>query len=1585
MANDAVLRNVLEGARRELLDLSTRNRLLNTSRSRSRSSRLEVVDERSSEVFQQLVVRRIAMSFLPVPTEGETKPDDVDSQLPLLDQPGDEDLEMDGLAPRHTDDRLQTELTSEQLQKRLLKLYYDARAYEEEQGVSILYMALGFLKWYEDANSDRERFAPLLLIPVSLDRTSAAARFKVRYTDDDVTTNLSLQARIKNDFGIDLPDVPDIEELSPTEYFALVRRAVSGQPRWEVLDNDIVLWFFSFSKFLMYRDLCPDCWPADRRLDDNRLIRSLLREGFRDDPPLCGDDEKIDQLLDPLRLVHVLDADSSQALVIEEAKQGRNLVIQGPPGTGKSQTIANLVAAAVKAGKTVLFVAEKMAALEVVKRRLVNVGLGDMCLELHSNKANKRAVLQDLEQTLGLGKPQVEEVQQHCAELTRCRDRINRHLEIIHTPVSPCGVTPFQVVGNLVRLRAAGTRPPDFRLEDPLRWTLADFQTRMNLLRDFVERVQATGIPANHAWRGARIDVVLPTDVDRIMARLPVTIARLEGLRESGARLASMLNVEPPVGADGISRIARLAQKIVHAPPMDRQCLDDTVWTRQRSQIDELLHLGQQLSQRRAALAAVVVDAAWDTDLAATRRNLAGYGRSWFRFLNRKYREAQATVRGIVAEEPPKRLEEQLAIVDALIACQKARCQLKSEACHTLGRRAFGALWQGEASDWSALAAVSQWETGCREAKIDPRFPQIMAALTEMPDVSGPLSQIRDNLKAAVEELRSLCGSLELDLLDAFENGELLTISLDVLVSRLRLWQSAPEDLSRWVAYFVCRGRIESLGLRELAAEMHGGHTDAEEAVSRCELAFYEEIIRQVFRTEPDLATFSGASHEQLLAKFRLLDTARIDIARHEVALAHYERLPIAGSDVGEVGVVRREIQKKRRHLPIRKLLAQAGRAVQAIKPVFMMGPISVAQYLEPGSIDFDLLLIDEASQVQPVDALGAVARARQIVVVGDSKQLPPTRFFSRMLDEDAAQNDEEAELSAGDVESILGLCCAQNVPQRMLSWHYRSRHHSLIAVSNHEFYDNRLHVIPSPGQPDIGQGLVFHFVEQGLFDRGGSATNRVEARCVAEAVMAHAQRRPDKSLGVGAFSVSQRDAILDELELLRRSNPSAEQFFVTAAPEPFFVKNLENIQGDERDVILISVGYGKDAAGYMAMNFGPLSNDGGERRLNVLITRARDCCRVFSSIRADDIDLNRARARGAQALKTFLKYAESGLLDTGTSHSKEYDSEFERQVAKALTSQGYRTDPQVGVAGFFIDLAVIDPQKSGRYILGIECDGANYHRSRSARDRDRLRQAVLESRGWVLHRIWSTDWFHRPDDELRKLVASIEDAKIRIACRATGEGKGTTVPVAEPTPITRKDDGNKECPNGSACQAEPYVVASFRIDTSEEIHQLRTSDLARIVFRVIEIEGPVHREEIARRVTQLWGLQRTGSRIRSAVDHALHSLENTLVEMPDDGFFVPVGRDECAIRDRGNAACSTLRKPEMLPPAEIRKAITTVVQVHLGVTSDDTVVETARLLGFRSTSSQLKEVIEQQIDKLLTNQVLAHQNGKLSCRKEAT
>ena len=1552
----------LEASRRDLLDLTTRNRLISTARTSSRSGRLEIIGERLEEIFRILVVEGKAMTFLP----NDTNDDAIEDRQFRLFQPPEDDFETDDEddpAEQHIDLHLQTPLADESLQKRLLKLYYDARTSEEEQGVSILYLALGFLKWYEDGNSDRERHAPLLLLPVVLDRRSASSRFRLRYTDDEIATNLSLQEKLKADFGLQLPDVPEIEDFSPSAYFTEVAQAVETKPRWGVLPNDMVLWFFSFSKFLMYRDLQPDTWSQERPIENQELVTGLLSGGFANEAPICGDDENIDRFLQPLDMIHVMDTDSSQTLAIDEVKRGRNLVIQGPPGTGKSQTIANLIATAVKEGKKVLFVAEKMAALEVVKRRLDNVGLGDMCLELHSHKANKRAVLEELGRTLKLGRPKIGDVARQAEDLTLCRDRLNRHAEMIHTYLDPAQVTPYQALGELVRLQAAGVAPVDFQLIDCLSWSAASRREKQHILEDLAVHMREIGNPAEHLWRGVQLHAVLPTDVARFAAKIPPILERVQRLIAATSQLAEITKQPNSETAVDASNVALIGRRLAKAPPMDRDAICDAVWSDRRHEIDELIDLGKTLSSCQDSLADTVVEVGWSTDVSKSRRDLAAYGNSWFRILRRDYSDAQATLRGILAGPPPKPLQERVQILDDLIRGKRALKVIDAdESTQRFGGQAFGAFWRSTNTDWTALADISEWETECRENNMPDNMRQLAAEIDDPVAIEGLVKSIGRDLKPLLSELQDLFKVLALDVGIAFEVSDSKSIPLRELATRLTTWQADPEAITKWIAYFIRWKNLEAHGMGPLAQRLDHGLIATDEALDCFLMAYYEELMREAFRRFPKLASFDGSSHEQILGGFKDLDSERLLMARQEVALAHFEGLPTRTSDVGEVGILRKQMKMKRRHLPLRKLLQQAGHAVQAIKPVFMMSPISIAQYLQPGVLEFDLLLFDEASQVRPVDALGAIARASKMVVVGDDRQLPPSRFFSHTVGDDGDDAADADDFQTADVESVLGLCEAQNMSQRMLRWHYRSRHHSLIAVSNHEFYDNRLYVIPSPLSGEGSGGLQFRHISNGVFDRGGSATNRVEAKAVADAVMDHARRDPDTTLGVGAFSVAQRDTILNELEVRRREAPELEPFFATGTAEPFFVKNLENIQGDERAVIFISIGYAKDSSGYMAMNFGPLNNEGGERRLNVLITRARERCEVFSSITADDIDLNRTRARGTRALKTFLTYARTGFLDVAKQTDKGFDSEFEREVATAIKNFGFDVDTQVGVAGFFIDLAVVDPECPGRYLLGIECDGATYHSSRSARDRDRLRQQVLEDRGWVIHRIWSTDWFHRSSEQVRKVLAAIEHAKVAWAGQPDPDAESivaTEQSAALPDVIDRHEVDLESDDLQGPVESVPYVEVSFQVRTSQKLHEVTPDQLARVVTKIVQIEGPVHQDEIARRAATIWGLQRTGSRIASAIEEALAVAVHNGDIIQAGLFFQPDRQETIATRSRDEVYSRNLRKPDYLPPAEMQAALEAVIAAHLGISQDELSREVAKLFGFRSTSSQLNQILD--------------------------
>ncbi len=520
---------------------------------------------------------------------------------------------------------------------------------------------------------------------------------------------------------------------------------------------------------------------------------------------------------------------------------------------------------------------------------------------------------------------------------------------------------------------------------------------------------------------------------------------------------------------------------------------------------------------------------------------------------------------------------------------------------------------------------------------------------------------------------------------------------------------------------------------------------------------------------------------------------------------------------------------------------------------------------------------------------------------------------------------------------------------------------------------------MPSPYDAMAGMGLKFHWLKDTVYDRGGARINAQEAKIVAEAVIAHARATPDQSLGVATFSVAQRQCVLKELELLRRANPELEDFFATERPEPFFVKNLENIQGDERDVIFISVGYGKTAQGALAHAFGPLSGDGGERRLNVLISRAKLRCEVFCNFKGEDIDPERTTARGVLALKLFLTFAETGRFGISEDDAGAHDSEFERQVADRLRGLGYDVKTQIGASGFRVDLGVADRDVPGRFILGVECDGAQYHASRSARDRDRLRQQVLENHGWILHRVWSADWYLRPQEELKKLETAIAAAKAEWAER---DAEATKPEKAVPLRFDFEQTPQGEAiapvlhPQAEAPEKLYYAEAAFAVNSRVEPQDAAPNELADAALKIVEQEGPVHGDEIIARVRTLWGSARTSPRLKSAVADAMTRNVARGVVIEDGGFYTLPDRD-AVVRDRSRVASAGLRKPDMLPPAEVTAAVLNVVGDNYGATRVQLVPAVARAFGFTTTSSGLRARIEDSVIQLLNDGALM-QKGDL-------
>jgi very-short-patch-repair endonuclease len=1534
-----------------LLDLGTRNRLINIPLRTKNIRAIELVGGQTSEVFRLLGEGK-RFTFLPAEV-AESSEDG--SAPPALPQP----VEMESQR-RPTEKRLQTKLSPEALQKRLLDIWYDAKTLEEEQGVNILYLALGLLKWFEDDKSDVERFAPLVLLPVRLERSSAADRFHLASRSEPPSPNLSLQAKMDGEFGLKIEDFGDEDDVDIAAYLAGIAETVSRKSRWEVKPDAMVLGFFSFSKFLMYRDLDPENWPADAGLDLHALIKGLLQDGFEASDPIVADDGKIDPIIHPIAMNHVIDADSSQTVAIEEIARGRHLVIKGPPGTGKSQTITNIIAAAAAQGRTVLFVAEKMAALDVVHRRLRDAGLASLALELHSSKANKRILLEELKRARSASAPAPRGEATLVQRLTDCRDKLNSHADMMHALHEPSGLTPFRLLGHLIRVRESSGKS-DCSLDTPEAWTPLDFETRLELVQELAERVTSDGAPHQHPWRGVQRDALDPSEMQSLRGSLDALSADLMNLVVCGERACSLFGVVLPENFGGMEELIRIAEAAAVMPECDRQAFCSAVWE-SADHVAEIVEKGERFSKLRNAFNSAFVESAWAASFNDCRTILATKRRSWFRLLSSGYRQQISLLKSYLKVPLPKGVDQRLLLVDGLIAAQFARQAF--EELQESGQAAFGGDWRKDKSDWAKLGALTSWWSAFPKGGLPEDGRKRLARLSLTAEDRQSFAAFRESFEAAKSGVAHLIGSLQLDLqrvpFDADDE-----MSIGDLVENLTGWRNAPERITRWIA-FMDRIRIaRESGLGSLTEGLLSGSLSDASLVPTFERSYFEAMRTLIFANHPDLRRFDGEAHGRIVDGFRRLDLERMRLARDQIAHDHASRLPRGGGGIGTLGVLNGEIAKKRNHLPIRQLVERAAPVIQQIKPIFLMSPLSVAQFLKPGSISFDLLVVDEASQIEPVDALGAVARCRQMVVVGDERQLPPTRFFAKLTgNEEERDEDDDITFQAKDAESILDLCLAKGLPHRMLNWHYRSKHQSLIAVSNKQFYDNRLFIVPSPYDAVAGMGLKFNYNPDAHYDRGNTRTNPKEARIVAEAVIRHALETPSRSLGVATFSVAQRQAIQNELELLRREHPDTEEFFGRGTSEPFFVKNLENIQGDERDVIFISLGYGKTKEGFISMSFGPLNSDGGERRLNVLISRAKLRCEVFSSITGDDIDLSRAKGRGVAALKMFLSFAQTGKLGIAGETGRGADSIFEEQVAVRLVNLGYDVKNQIGTPGFFVDLAVADPQKPGRFVLGIECDGAQYHSSRSARDRDRLRQNVLETHGWVLHRIWSADWFLRPDEETAKVVQAIDAAKAY--WREADERAADSISAVPIRFSAREGDVDVVVAEGTSDKPEKprYEEANFSVNRNRDPHETPLPEMIKYVVRVISIEGPIHASEIVVRIRSLWGLARAGNRIRDAVLTAVRAAKRKGDVV--GGPFYSLPDQQVVVKDRSDIESNTLRKPEYLPPQEVKLAISQVIAENFGAEQDELVQAVARLFGFGSTSAQLREVVEAAVADLL-------------------
>ena len=1238
-------------------------------------------------------------------------------------------------------------LPRDTMQTRLLEMFRTARTGQEEGGANTLFLTLGMLMWSEDGRRGPFHHAPILLVPVTMTRTSVRSHFGLGRHDDETLVNPTLLQLLHDRFAV---DVPGLDPLPADEHgvdvegvLQRLRLAVQDLPGFEVQPVCAVS-LLSFAKHLMWRDL-------EQRADalrESRIVGHILEAGGAEPARDLDRRDDLDERLDRAAILAPLPADSAQLNVLARAREGHDLVIKGPPGTGKSQTITNLIANFLGEGKTVLFVSEKTAALQVVQRRLDAVGLAPFCLELHSARSNKREVLNQLQAAFDAAGPLPDPQWALAAsELATVRRQLAHGNAVLHRRHAN-GLSLADALETVVAERRVGRFAPL-----PLSWAHADrfdeaaLQAQNLLVEQLAARALDVGPRPHHPLGGLTATEWSSRWAKALEEALGVLRRAARGLERAMAPLQDAgwpLSPGAPLAELGaVAEALAVAGRGRDVPAGVRGALSEEAG----GVLARAEALGRAVSASWERLAPYFRDsiATVDASLLRSRWERAQQARWLGRW--RGERAVHAALNSHAQVGGGASGGQVADMLNVLTAWQQDAAELS--ALEPELATLLAPLYQGALTNWAEVARVAGWHQDARRAlgalqssgsrAIAQRAEEWMAN----PDASaaeafGDAWSAFCRAAAAVEALGA-----QLGLADASDPVR----HAARVASR---WLRAQSDWRRWCGWQAIRREALAADLAPVVAAAEDGRTAPADLLARWTYSYRAWWARMVMDEEPELAGFSRTEQLRRIQQLRTLDArVRERAALHLVhRLAAQVPLPAASSRDPAMRTLLRELQKQRQHLPVRVLLERLGPLLPRIKPCLLMSPLSVAQYLDAGT-RFDVVIFDEASQIAVWDAVGVMARARQAIVVGDPKQLPPTQFFTAQ----GGADDEEDLLESHDLESILDECLGAGIPSLSLRWHYRSRHERLIAFSNQHYYEGQLVTIPAPHTEDRAVSLVR---VHGVYDRGGTRTNHAEATAVVDAIQQHFQD-PDhraETVGVVTFNQPQQQLIETLLDQRQSEDPALEAAITGQGAERVFVKNLENVQGDERDVIFFSITFGRDAGGRMAMNFGPLNQAGGPRRLNVAVTRARLRAQVFSSIGPEDIDLSRTRAAGARDLRDYLAYAVQKAPPRAVAPAGA--DGLVADIQAELASHGLEAHAAVGLSDFRVDVAVVDPANPDRYGLAVLTDGAGYAALPSVGDRELLRAAVLTELGWRVHRTWALSWWESPAQERARIQQAL-------------------------------------------------------------------------------------------------------------------------------------------------------------------------------------------------------------------------------------
>lgn len=1227
--------------------------------------------------------------------------------------------------------RVYTYRAPKQLDRELTSIYRSARSSQQENGISSLYLAIGLLRWFP-VGEEKPNYAPLILLPIEIIRKSAHQGYALHARDEEPHFNTTLLEMLRQNYNLDIhgldPLPADEHGIDIKKTFAIVRGALYKLNGWDVVET-CVIGNFSFAQFAMWNDI----HTAGNKLNNSKIVRSLM-EGH------VAWDTTIPEHPDTEYTYLPIPVDDTQLQAIKKAARGTTFVLHGPPGTGKSQTITGMIANLMANGKNVLFVAEKMAALTVVQKRLAALGIEDFCLELHSNKANKKQVLSQLEKVLSIKKPSRKT---NYAELlnrtTAEKERLDNYAQHLHD-VKRSGYS----LRNVIDLYETVRNEPQMIKFDPHE---AGQITKEQIVRHpgYIGQLIAAGSGIDDI-KGSRLNEIGLTSFNAeirntLYKLLKQYDADLSNIQQTSKKAASLLRVDAPQLKQDFTQLYQLIE----------------LFFRQKNNKSVPLEV---LKNNQSAVLSYLAEA---KDFQTQERNLLRLWRSEFLSMDitsflTKYDAAgkklfgrNNAINAIVSEIQRYSLQpityEMIPKLLEVVMSYQRRKNRVFDMYNSLTPNAKTLLRQYH-TRMDYLAAMDQAREYRRKLSAFPGGVQAVEALQKNKDAvkyfgdyitqylkvletesifNKTLSRRKSSQKADwIEEEKSLCKYL----------------------------QEHVTSLKNWAIYNQIRKKCVDAGLLPVVEAFENG-MDPNGLIPAYKKGLYYALINEIIITDDVLSSFSGVTFNEAIEQFKRMDEAMLEQTKKEIYYRLAMQLPSA-SDSPEIGkelnLLRKAISSNARGMTIRTLFERIPHILQKLCPCMLMSPNSVAQYLAQENDMFDVVIFDEASQLPTCKSIGALFRATDAVIVGDPKQMPPTSFF-------AGSGPNVDDLALADLDSILDDALALGIPSQYLQWHYRSTHESLIAFSNNRFYDNKMYTFPSAN--DRERHVTSVHVD-------GTYKNGINLK-EAEAVVTEIVRRYNdptlkkQSIGVVTFNVKQQ-ALIEDLLAKQFMNDAGLDAWANTGEDSLFVKNLENVQGDERDVILFSIGYGPDEKGRISMNFGPINKSGGQKRLNVAFSRARITMTIFSSIYSTDIRVTENSPEGLRAFKEFLRYAEGHELyqDEAVKTEEKTKEGVLQSVCQTITDCGYQCIPLVGHSDFHVDIAVVDPFDPTKYMMGILLDGEGYHQTKNTRDREVAQIGVLKNLGWTIHRIWTIDWWDNRDRELKKLEALLEKAKVQ-------------------------------------------------------------------------------------------------------------------------------------------------------------------------------------------------------------------------------